>query len=431
MEVNNFIELERALANQEPIILLKRSIIATHSIILPPHTKLQGIVQENGSLPLLMFEHSDGVGVTVENHISDSNIQAPTQLKSIFNAGYNENLGHFEFKNLKLGGQFSFIMRKESKVADLNLDSIHILSADTRGYLEQPQKYGVNVLQGALTVYNFNPDANSLINLKATNISVGQLDNPVTGSGIFIAGFGDTGGRVKVEKLQTATVYSTGRIPFGVSDVITAAVFIVNGVHAKQVIHLGETVTYGVNDMVLDAWGEVDHWLVRDQVISYGPSGIGFVNFGVVKYFESHAPIETYGLGARGYNQYDGTLEKGLFQTIRTYGDGSVGVQISKRVGSITIKGGIQTQGGVGNSLVKGVNIELPAYALSVKSGGEIKNLNIIGDVSTAGNEVATVQVEAGGIIEQLNITGEIEAMGNNSQPYDITDSDLFKRFIQ
>lgn len=431
MEVNNFIELESALANQEPIILLKRSMMATHSFILPPKTKLQGIVQENGALPLLMFEHTDGVGVTAENQIQDLNIQVPSQQKAIFSAGYVKNLGHFEFKNLKLNGQFSFIMRKGSQTADLNLDSIHILSSDTRGYLEQPQKYGVNVLQGALTVYNFNPSINSLITLKATNISIGQTDSPVTGSGVFIAGFGDNGGRVEIEELQTNNVYSTGRIPFGVANLITAAIFIVNGVYAKKVIHLGETVTYGVNDMVLDTWGKVDHWLVNGPIISYGPSGIGFVNFGVVKYFESHAPIETYGLGARGYNQYDGTLEKGLFQAIRTYGNGSVGVQVSRQVGSITIENGIQTQGGVGNSLVKGVNIELPAYALSVKPGGEITNLTVIGDISTFGDEVATIQVENGGVIKQLNITGEIKATGKNSQLYDVTDKALLKQLKQ
>lgn len=41
----------------------------------------------------------------------------------------------------------------------------------------------------------------------------------------------------------------------------------------------GPVVTYGVNDMVLDNWGNVDRWIVEQKLTSYGPSGIGFVNF--------------------------------------------------------------------------------------------------------------------------------------------------------
>lgn len=375
--------------------------------------------------PLLMFERGDGVGVTADNEIKDLVIQTPITQRAVFNAGYTEKLGHFEFSHLMVSGQFSFIMRDMSQSADIKMDDVHVFAADTRDYLEQPQKYGVNVLQGALTIYNFNPDPESLITVSATNIAIGAKENPVVGSGIFIAGFGDKGGRVEVELLETTTVYSTGRLPAGIADIITAAVFIVDGVHAKEVIHTGETVTYGVNDMVLDAWGMVDHWLAKDRVTSYGPSGIGFVNFGTVKLFEAEAPIETYGLGARGYNQYDGTLKEGRFHTVRTFGDGSVGVQISKHVGKITIDGGIHTKGGVGNSLVKGVNMELPAYALSVKDGGDAEAIEIKGDLSTEGAEVTTLHIEEGGHLSSLAIDGQLLAEGEQSQRYTIEDESL------
>jgi hypothetical protein len=91
--------------------------------------------------------------------------------------------------------------------------------------LEQPQKYGVNVLQGALTIYNLNPDKDSLITVEAKKISIGQKNAPVIGSGVFIAGLGDNGGRVEIDELSTNDVYSTGKIPLGVADIITGAVF--------------------------------------------------------------------------------------------------------------------------------------------------------------------------------------------------------------
>lgn len=420
MEVQSFVELQKALLAQEATIEVTRSFMATQAIILPPHTTLQGKVQENGMIPTLMFEHSDGVGLTRGNTIKDLKIQTPETQKAIFMIGLEEDLGHFTFSHLTLSGQFSFIMRKGSMAADITMDHVHVLASDTRGYLEQPQKYGVNVLQGALTVYNFNPNPDSKITLNATHIAIGTADHPVTGSGVFISGFGDKGGFVEVPTLQTDAVYSTGRIPFGVADIITGAIFIVYGAHATHVQHDGETVTFGVNDMVLDAWGVVDDWIINAPVISYGPSGVGFVNFGTVKNFVASAPIETYGLGARGYNQYDGTLEKGDFADIRTYGDGSVGVQVSKKVGDITIHGNIETQGGLGNTLVKGMNVELPAYALSIKDGGYVNDLTVTGNIATAGDEVTSFIIDAGGEIDHMQVDGKITASGKDSETYTI-----------
>ncbi|MCR8968414.1 hypothetical protein [Facklamia sp. 7083-14-GEN3] len=422
MKVSNFNELLAALAMKEDKIEVVRSFMATHSVILPPKTHVGGIAQENGKLPIIMFEHSDGFGLTADNQIHDLIIQTPVTHKAIFNAGTQEDLGTFEFSNLKVTGQFSFIMRNGSRNANIKIDNLHVLSADTRGYLEQPQKYGVNVLQGALTIYNFNPDASSLIRLQAKNISIGTEFNPVTGSGLFVGGFGDNGGKVEAEEIQTDTIYSTGRIPYGVADIITGAVFIVNSAHVKQLTHKGPTVTYGVNDMVLDAWGQVDNWLVEAPVISYGPSGVGFVNFGLVKNFVAKSAIETYGQGARGYNQYDGTLEEGQFDSIRTYGDGSIGIQVSKRVGSIHINGDVTTQGSIGNSLVKGVNVNLPAYALSVKDGGEINNFTLKGKMSTAGDKVTALYVEDGGKIQQLDLSTVPQATGTNSKSHEFLE---------
>lgn len=422
VEVKNPTELIQALTAKDTSIVLTRSVMLTHSITLPNATSLSGKPQEDSALPILMFQDSDGVGLTANNTVKNLIIHVPTNHRSIFNTNYETDLGSFNFENLELNGQFSFLSKSKLDNTLLNLKNINIVAADTRGYLEQPQKYGVNVLQGALTIYNLSPDKNSLITLNAKKISIGQKNSPVIGSGVFIAGFGNNGGRVEIDDLSTNDVYSTGKIPLGVADIITGAVFIVNGAHAKKVTQRGETTTYGVNDMVLDAWGEVDDWDVMGSVTSYGPSGIGFVNFGTVKSFNVQAPIETFGLGARGYNQYDGTLEEGHFSSIMTFGDGSIGVQISKKVGHLTFDGGIVTHGGIGNSLVKGVIIDLPAYALSIKDGGIVSNLTVKGNVQTKGNGVASYNVESKAIINKMTVTGKISATGKGSEPLNIQD---------
>ena len=416
MNIKTFNDLIAAIQNGQKEIIITRSILCNYPLLLPEGITLNGQAQENGELPLLSFQYSDGIGVSANNSVKNLNIDTPANHKAIFNTTVKTDLGTFSLENLLVKGQVSIITRVGVKKANVVIDNVDIHSADARHYLEQPQKYGVNVLQGALTIYNINPDSKSLLSVSVNNLSIGRNNAPVTGSGVFISGFGDQGGRTEISKLHTKAVYSNGKIPLGVADYITGGVFILYGAHAKEVITDGEVITYGVNDMVLDVWGSVDNWTSNGSVISYGPSGVGFVNFGIVKNFTVNAPIQTYGLGARGYNQYDGTVENISFQSIETFGDGSVGIQISKPIGSLIVNGNVTTHGSIGSSLVKGVYIDLPAYALSIKKGGEAKSIHIKGNVVTNGNNVISYIVENGGNSGTLTIEGEVIANGQNSQ---------------
>lgn len=412
--IKDFQALQNAIHSGELELNIGSSIMCHHSIILPEGSQLRGIELEDGSYPLLMFNSSDGIGVTANNIIQNINIHTQCENRAIYNTIIKENLGCFTFENIKMAGQFSFITRHGVMNAEVSLNHIHVISCDSRKYLEMPQKYGVNALQGALTIYNLNSDENSKIKVQLNNISIGIKDSPVVGSGIFIAGFGDIGGIVEIEKLHTLNVYSTGKIPFSVADMITAGVFVVNGAKAIEVIHDGEVITYGVNDMVLDLWGEVESWTCNYPIISYGPSGVGFVNFGKVGSFIARAPLKAFGLGARGYNQYDGTVNTISFHSITTFGDGSVGIQVSKKIGTIHVENDVITHGSIGNTLVKGVNVKLPAYAISIKEGGEVQSININGDIKTFGDHVISYSVE-GGVVNEMKLKGTIEAYGKDS----------------
>lgn len=416
MTINTFNDLVSAIQNGETEIILTRSILCNYSITLPKGLSLSGKPQENGELPLLSFQHSDGIGVSADNTIRNINIDVPTNHKAIYNTTVQKDLGTFTFENLLVKGQVSIITRVGVEKANIVIDKVDIHSADARHYLEQPQKYGVNVLQGALTIYNINPNSSSLVSVAINNLSIGRKNAPVSGCGVFISGFGDQGGRTIISKLHTKAIYSNGKIPLGVADFITAGVFVLYGAHANEVITDGEVITYGVNDMVLDIWGSVTNWTSNYPIISYGPSCVGFVNFGTVKNFTVNAPVQTYGLGARGYNQYDGTVENIYFQSIETFGDGSVGIQISKKIGTLTINGDVTTHGSIGSSLVKGVYIDLPAYALSIKNGEEASSINIKGNLATYGDNVISYIVEQGGSPGVLNLEGKITASGQNSK---------------
>lgn len=416
MIVNTFNDLVSALQNGQKEITITRSILCNYNILLPEGVSLTGKPQENGELPLLSFQHSDGIGVSANNSVKNLNIDAPANHKAIFNTMVKQDLGTFTFENLFVKGQVSVITRVGVEKANIVINNLDIHSADARHYLEQPQKYGVNVLQGALTIYNINPKSDSLVSVAVSNLSIGRKNAPVSGCGVFISGFGDKGGRTEITKLHTKAVYSNGKIPLGVADYITAGVFVLYGAHASEVVTDGEVITYGVNDMVLDVWGSVDNWISNAPVISYGPSGVGFVNFGFIKNFTVNAPLQTYGLGARGYNQYDGTVDNISFQSIETFGDGSVGIQISKKIGTLMVNGNVTTHGSIGSSLVKGVYVDLPAYALSIKNGGEATSITIKGNIATYGDNVISFIVEQGGNPGILTVAGKITASGQNSQ---------------
>ena len=212
------------------------------------------------------------------------------------------------------------------------------------------------------------------------------------------------GGRLVASLLETGAVYSDGRIPAGTPDQITGGVFTVSNAFVDVVRTLGPVVTYGVNDMVLDNWGTVDRWDAREKLTSYGPSGIGFVNFGVVNELRVHAPIEPFGQGARAFNVYDGTVNVAEFDRLVTHADGAVGIQISQPIGRLSVRRGIETFGGTGDSLVKGVVVKLSAIALSVKPGGSAREIEIAGGVVVHGKDIAPIEVH--GAIGTLRIDG-------------------------
>ena len=205
-------------------------------------------------------------------------------------------------------------------------------------------------------------------------------------------------------------MYSDAGITPGTPDRISGGVFVVHGAFVDCVHNRGPVTTSGPNDMVLDNWGAVDRWIADGKITSYGPSGIGFVNFGTVDLLQVNATIETFGQGARGFNVYAGTVNSAAFERIVTHGDGAVGIQISQPVGRIVVRRGIETYGGKGDSLVKGVIVKLSAIALSIKPGGSALNVEIAGGLVTHGYGIDPTEIH--GTIGTLQVTESCAAAG-------------------
>lgn len=94
----------------------------------------------------------------------------------------------------------------------------------------------------------------------------------------------------------------------------------------------------------------------------------------------------------RRFNVYTGTLCRAEFDRIVTHADGAVGVQIARPIRELIVHRGIETFGGTGPSLVKGVVTNLSAIALSIKEGGSVQRIEIEGGIRTHGKGVLPIE---------------------------------------
>jgi hypothetical protein len=322
---------------------------------------------------------NDGLKLTADNRVERLRIVADPSRRAIYNDTSVERLGRLALRDLTITGVVQLLARDRVQSGHMVADNIDIVAADARGYDERPKGYGVEVIPGAFTLWNQQRNRLVTITAELSGLTAGRAGAPVRGSGIFVAGGGDSGGRLIVRRLETGPVYSDGGIAPGTPDRITGGVFVVSGAFVDKLHNYGEVTTYGPNDMVLDNWGTVDHWIADEKITSHGPSGIGFVNFGTVGLLQVNAPIETFGGGARGFNVYTGTVQSVEFERVVTHADGAVGIQIRQPIGQITVRRGIETYGGTGDSLVKGVVVKLPATALSIEPDGSARQITVAG----------------------------------------------------
>jgi hypothetical protein len=382
-------------------------VVESNLIDIPSITLLRGqSLRSNGGMrSMLTFrEGIDGVQLTSGNEVRGLDLRVSPQKRAIWNDYSVDDMGRIGLYSLSVVGRVQILAKENVRRGHIEAENLDILMADARGEQERPRGYGVSVIQGVFTLWNMQPDEEAVLSANLVNLSVGRLGAPVLGSGIFVSGAGDKGGRLNVQHLDTAAVYVNGGIAPGTADQIAGGVFTVYGARVDRVTNRGPVVTYGTNDMALDNWGVVDRWVAKDKVTTLGVSGIGFVNFGTIGELRVESPIETFGQGARGFNVYSGTVDHAEFDRIVTHADGAVGVQISQPIGTLVVRRGIETFGGTGPSLVKGVVQNLSAVALSIKPGGSAQRIRIGGGIRTHGKDV--FPLEQHGAVLRLSIDG-------------------------
>lgn len=384
------------------VITIANDLSELPKLRLAPGVQLRGAANLQ---PALRFVPGvDGISVSTDNLVAGLGVFVSDDRCAIWNEDSATNLGTIAIQHVNTTGRVQVVARGNVRRGHIVVDGLDIVSADSTSLTDRPHEYGVDVLQGAFTLWNMQDDKEAVITADLIDISVGRLGRPVLGSGIFVCGAGDSGGRLEIQRLRTGPVYSDGRIEPGAANVISGGVFVVYGTRVDLVENAGSITTYGPNDMALDNWGTVDRWISHEKVTTFGPSGVGFVNFGTIGKLRTEAPIETLGQGARGFNVYTGTVRVGDFDRIVTHGDGAVGVQISQPVGILIFRRGIETFGTIGDSLVKGAVMKLAATALSIKVGGSAEQIRVEGGLRTHGKDVPPM--EQSGSIGSLTVEG-------------------------
>jgi hypothetical protein len=381
-------------------IVVTTDLAELSTLRLSPGKTLTGVTPD----VTLRFAHGqEGLQVSTDNRVENLTLMTDPERCALFTDTRVERLGRLVLRKLRTTGTVQLIVRDRVRSGHVEAEDIDILAADARGYGERPNGYGVEVIPGAFMLWNQQSDPGVTITADLIGLKAGRAGAPVRGSGVFVSGAGETGGRLIVRRLETEAVYSEGGIARGTPDRISGGVFVVSGAFVESVRNCGPVTTYGPNDMVLDNWGTVGSWTAEDTVTSYGPSGIGFVNFGRTDALYVKAAIETFGEGSRGFNVYAGTVNLAEFERVVTHADGAVGIQISQPVGQITVRRGIETFGGTGDSLVKGQVVKLPATALSIKSGGSARRITIAGGLNTHGAGISPLELH--GTVDSLQVT--------------------------
>lgn len=202
----------------------------------------------------------EGVRLSRDNALLGLSLRADPALRVVFNDELAPDLGRLYLSGLRVSGQVQVLARGAVRAGHVEVDGLDIEAADTRARGDRPRGFGVEVLQGAFTLWNQHSDATTVLSARLKGLSAGRAGAPVIGSGILVCGSGIDGGRVVATLVETGAVHSQGMIETGAPERIRGGVFTSLGATVALVRNPGSVVTYGANDIVFDNWGAVHDW---------------------------------------------------------------------------------------------------------------------------------------------------------------------------
>ena len=412
-------ELVEAMQSAEDAAIEVRGRIdSAPSLRLKPGQRLSG----GADASIRFLPGHDGLVLAADNAVERIELHTDPERSALSNDIGFEGFGRLDIQHVRTTGCVRLIADGAAVGGHVDARDVHVADADARAYEERPAAFGVEVIPGAFTLWNRHASPNRRVSAELRGIAAGRAGLPVRGTGILVGGTAG-GGKVAVSLLETGEVHSDGGIEPGTADRISGGVFVLQGAEIDEVRNVGSVTTFGANDMVLDNWGQVERWHALAKISSHGAAGIGFVNLGALGTLTIDALLETHGAGACGFNcgefkddsgeapvvangaqTFDGTVREAVFERVVTRGDGAVGIQVAVPIGRMLVRSGVETFGGVGASLARGVVMQLPAIAVSVKPGGAMRELVVNDGLTTHGKGIEALELH--GLINVLRIAG-------------------------
>ena len=160
-------------------ITITEDLAGAPTLRLSPGQTLTGAGQ-----PTIRFaEGQDGLQLSADNEVNGLHLIADPGRRAIFNDSTMERLGRLVLRDLRVSGVVRVLAREAIRGGHIESHDIHIVAADARAYDERPKGYGVEVVPGAFTIWNQQPDPAVRITADLTGLSAGHPGAPVRGSG--------------------------------------------------------------------------------------------------------------------------------------------------------------------------------------------------------------------------------------------------------
>jgi hypothetical protein len=156
------------------------------------HAPGQTLTGDGDDASISFVKGVDGLQLTTNNEVRRLRLEASADQRAIFNDTSVESLGRIRLIRITTVGQVQLLARDTVRSGHVEVDGLDIVAADTRAQGDRPYGFGVNVIQGAFTLWNLQTDESAAISARLKGLSAGRASAPVIGSGVFVSGAGLT-----------------------------------------------------------------------------------------------------------------------------------------------------------------------------------------------------------------------------------------------
>lgn len=398
-------------------LIIRNDITDLPSLKLQPFQSISG---EFDGKKITFSKDAEGFCLTKGNELKNLRIETTPDKRAVFQDPDVESLGIHLLTRITVVGQISFIISSNIKKGKIDAAFVHVEEASTFHLTDRPNKFSVDMVQGAMTIWNKSESNDISIDVDITHFSCGSETRPIAGSGLLICGFDDHQGSVNSTHISTGHIYTRGEIGRGVANLVCAGVAIGYQVQIHNINNYGRITCYGGNEMGIYNWGNVAKWEVTDRIETHGDNGCGIINAGEINKLTLSHSIETFGVGARGFYMFSGKLKDLQIEQVLTHGDAASALQFNMFIDRLSVSKNLITFGNAIQVKFADSIVKVAADGICIKYGGTLRVLKVSGEITTHGNDNHCIYSE--GSIEKAFIAGNVTAKGENAVALEVIE---------